>query len=259
MLTFGGSTPIQREVGLAVETGGTSPRRPQSRRDGILQAVAFAAERLLLSRAWELAVGEVLARLGEAAEASRAYITRNVVDADSHDRAQRLAEWCAPGVASRSGSPIVSGTSWNESGFERWVALMRRGEPIESPVDRLPAPERSALEAQDVRSIAAFPVAVDGGWWGLIGFDDREEAREWTGAEHDALRTAANVLGAAIQRQRLDERATKSEARYRALIEHIPAIAYVESLGGDPEHFCISPQVRGAFGYPPEEWRFTRG
>ena len=46
----------------------------------------------------------------------------------------------------------------------------------------------------------------------------------------------------------------EAEQRYRALIEHIPAVVYRESPEGDPEKFYISPQVRDLFGFTPEEW-----
>ena len=46
-------------------------------RDGIVEAVAFTAERLLLAPDWREAADEVLARLGQAASVSRAYIAVN--------------------------------------------------------------------------------------------------------------------------------------------------------------------------------------
>ena len=70
------------------------------RRDAVLEAVTFAAERLLIAADWHDAIGEVLARFGIAAGVSRATILR----ADHGERAEPLAtaeaEWCAPGVPS---------------------------------------------------------------------------------------------------------------------------------------------------------------
>ena len=48
-----------------------------SRRDLILEASSFAAERFLNEPAWADCVDDVLERAGEAAEASRAYVFRN--------------------------------------------------------------------------------------------------------------------------------------------------------------------------------------
>ena len=51
------------------------------RSEAILQAVSFAAERFLRARSWRDVIVEILARLGEAASASRVYIFENEVTA----------------------------------------------------------------------------------------------------------------------------------------------------------------------------------
>jgi len=70
----------------------------------------------------------------------------------------------------------------------------------------------------------SLPVFVGGEWWGFIGFDQCEEERIWQPAEIDALRVVANTLGAAIGRERAEHRLTEAEARYRTLVEAIPAV-----------------------------------
>jgi PAS domain S-box-containing protein len=45
-----------------------------------------------------------------------------------------------------------------------------------------------------------------------------------------------------------------SEARYRAFVEHIPAVVYMESADKDRKTLYISPQVENILGYTPEEW-----
>ena len=44
-----------------------------------------------------------------------------------------------------------------------------------------------------------------------------------------------------------------SEARYRALIEQIPAVVYTESLGDTGTFTYISPQAEAIFGFSPDE------
>src|SRR6185436_1569499 len=50
----------------------------------------------------------------------------------------------------------------------------------------------------------------------------------------------------------------EAEKRYRALVEHIPAVTYVDATDPlDPMHtrlVYVSPQVESMFGYPVEEW-----
>jgi PAS domain S-box-containing protein len=48
-------------------------------------------------------------------------------------------------------------------------------------------------------------------------------------------------------------RADEAEAKYRSLVELLPAITYVEDLDTG-RTFSISPQVESILGYTPEEW-----
>ena len=130
------------------------------RRGAILEAVAFAAERLLLASDWRDAADEVLARLGIAADVSRAYVIANETDELGRACCRQLFEWCAPGIASQFNNPALRGKPWSDIGFTRWVAIMTAGDPIATPVRALPEGEREELERQDIRSIAALPVSV---------------------------------------------------------------------------------------------------
>ena len=238
-----------------VETAEADTQASSLRRDDILDAVAFAAEQLLLSPDWRDAADGVLARLGTSAGVSRAYIMRNVV-IDGRDCVEQVVEWCAPGISSQFTNPTLTGSPWQDNGFDRWARLLRRGALIQSRVQDLPIRERRELQDEDILSIAVFPVAVDGDWWGLIGFDDCLEARDWTGADLDALRAAATVLGAAIQRQRAGERARTDETRYQAFVEQIPAVTYTDVLVDGRAHIdYISPQVEPLLGYPRQAFR----
>jgi len=49
------------------------------------------------------------------------------------------------------------------------------------------------------------PVRVESEWWGFMGYDDCTRERIWSPAEIDALKTAADTLGVAIERGRLEE------------------------------------------------------
>jgi two-component system, sensor histidine kinase and response regulator len=44
------------------------------------------------------------------------------------------------------------------------------------------------------------------------------------------------------------------EAKYRALVEQIPAIVYLGEFGSEGEWLYISPQLERVLGYTPEEW-----
>ncbi len=137
--------------------------------DGIVEAVAFAAERLLLSPEWHEAADEVLARLGRAAGVSRAYIATNTVDEEGRLTSNWLAEWTGPGIVRVMDDINFRSAPWEGSGFGRWSKILARGEVVRSAVADLPECERPPLELHGVVSLAKFPVFAGGEWWGAIG------------------------------------------------------------------------------------------
>ncbi|HEX9299010.1 MAG TPA: PAS domain-containing protein, partial [Actinomycetota bacterium] len=235
-----------------VETARAAHAAPL-RRDAVLEAVAFAAERLLLSSDWNDVAVEVLERLGVAADVSRVHLVRN----EHTDRglAMRLAaEWCAPGARSYLGDPIVDGLGW-EPHHARWVDRMRAGESIIGAVEMFPEQERPALRSQSIVSLAYFPITVGGAWWGCVGFDDCEGVRDWSVTDLEGLRTAAALLGAAIARRRQEERLLSAESRYRSVVERIPAVTYVDVMEPTGARMAfISPQIEALLGYPYERY-----
>jgi PAS domain S-box-containing protein len=218
------------------------------RRDAVLEAVTFAAELMLLAPDWHDTIHEVLARFGIAAGVSRATVIRTDHDASGTPLATEEAEWCAPGVESMSDHAGLHAAPWIPE-FERWVDAMTAGQPIVGDVDTFPADERSEFAAQGVRSVAYYPVTVEGEWWGCYGFEDCDGPRTWTLTDLDGARTAAALLGAAIARQHQEARLRDAETRYRGVVERIPAVTYVDVAGAEGVRMAfLSPQIESLLG-----------
>jgi PAS domain S-box-containing protein len=225
------------------------------RRDKILEASGFAAERFLKAPAWTDCVDEVLERAGEAGQASRAYVFRNGTRDDGTITMTQVFEWVAPGIEPTIHLESSSDHPYEEGGFARWRAVLERGDVIHACVRELPASERIWLERQEILSILAVPIFVAGEWWGFIGYDQCEEERDWQPAEIEALTLVANTLGAAVGRERAMRTLSETEARYQTLIETMPAATYIDSVDALSQPIYVSPQMEQMYGYTPEEWR----
>ncbi len=222
------------------------------RHDAILEAVRFAAERFLAETDWETSIGEVLARLGSATGVSRVYVFQKYLDEEGKLWDTQLHEWTAEGVSSQMGNPLMQAMPYEAAGFGRWARLFARGEPIHGHTRDLPPEEQAEMRKQGVLSLLEVPIFAGGEWWGQIGFDDCAVEREWTAAEMDAIGAAANTLGAAIQRRRIEEDLRGSEERYRAVIEQATENIFLVDI--ETRRVVESnPAFRETLGYPEEE------
>ena len=240
--------PARLEVDQ-VETASASPEA-ERRRDAMLEALAFAAQRFLERPRWSECLDDVVCRLGTAVGASRAYVFENRPPGPAPAIAVLRSLWLADGVT----SPFSPGTEAAYVDLDRWVELLSMGEVVSGPTPGMPPGERAHLEPHGIRSLLLVPVSVGGAWWGYVGFDDCERERLWPPVEVDLLRAAAGTLSAAIVRERAEANLRETEERYRALAEHLPAVTYREALQHTPQEFYISPRVQEVFGYSPEEW-----
>jgi PAS domain S-box-containing protein len=74
-------------------------------------------------------------------------------------------------------------------------------------------------------------------------------------AEHlQLIENATHLAGIAIEHDRAKAELRAAEARYRTLVERLPAITYVAELGADGPWHYVSPQIETMLGFSPAEW-----
>ena len=171
----------------------------------ILSAVGFAANEFLKSSNWKDALDEALEHLGKAVRANRAYYFENGLSEDGDLQTSQIAEWVGPGITPQIQNSALQNVSYVADGMSRWLERMRQRLPVHGLVADFPASERAILEAQNIRSLVVMPVFSHDEFAGFIGFDDCENLRQWEASEFDALFAAASALGAAIDRQHLED------------------------------------------------------
>ena len=221
------------------------------RSDAILDAVSFAARQFLRTTDWKQSIQEVLERLGKATGVSRVYIFENNSEKDGNLLTSQRYEWCASGISPQIDNPDLQGFSLRKNGFERWEEMLGQGQLIQGHVKEFPESEKNVLTPQNIRSIVVTPIFVGQKWWGFIGFDECQIEREWSIAEIDALRAAAETLGAAIQQKFLNDTLKESEERYRTILENIAEGYYEVDLAGNFTFFNVS--VSQLLGYSKDE------
>lgn len=192
---------VYRIVGIAIDiTSRKHHEEELQSRESILQSVGFTGELLLGDKPLEHSIPAVLEQLGAATQVSRIYIFQNHYVSDNLVMSQRY-EWVMPGIKPEIDNPDLQELSYEDAGFTRWPESLKERAIVAGNVRDFPTPERAILEPQDILSIVVVPIFVGSEWWGFIGFDECTYEREWHDSELEALKMAANVIGAAIQQR----------------------------------------------------------
>lgn len=238
------ATPLteddKKEVGAVVITLDDVTRVRQAEealqnRNAILEAISFAAKRFLLSASWETCFPEIMERLGRATGVSRVYLFRNFNTPDGKLMTAQALEWSLAPDISQAENPECQVHAWYGGGMERWIPLLSQGEAVHGHVKDLPESERALLSPQEIKSILVVPVLVESNWWGFMGYDECTQERDWFPAEIDALKTAADTLGVAIERSHLEEERQRlqdslQDALTRVLSGYLPICSVCKKI-----------------------------
>lgn len=209
---------LRREIAERIQV-----EKALRRRDAILEALGFAAERFLKDRFWEQSIQQVLERVGKATGVSRLYIVHGTPFMDGKEFTNPCYEWFASGTTLQQENSEVHQLSWHSAEtdqFEEPLSEIRyRFDPsTESPTTLQPA----AAHQHGNRSIGV-PICFGEIQWGILGFEESEQKTDYSVVELDVIKTVADNLGAAIQRrQTIDmlEAANRAKVDFLANMSH---------------------------------------
>lgn len=235
-----------------------------ARRDGVLEALAVAAEKLLVDSSWE-GVEKVLERLGRATGVDLIYILR-VKEARPFQDLQPstvILGWGTPAGNAEEAFSEGLGIPDREELFDRWQERLQAGEILHGSVTALPPEEQELLLPWGVGSYVVVPIFVRDHLRGYLCLEEGDDARRWSMTELEALRTASRTFAASIQRNDSDRALAESEARYRDLLEN--ANDLIQSVSPDGRFRFVNRAWKEALGYGPDEvqdlrvWDVARG
>ena len=207
------------------------------RKEKILAAISYAAERLLKGSGWQEDMEEILGHLGRATCAGSVFVA---------------------GCAGSSGTAQVTDpVIWHEDeewvdtwildpAFHEWwqdpkqATLLEDNKEIVLSPGFLPGDDPDSIRNFPIATLLLIPIFLDNQWWGVLGITDSHQGRIFSTEEVNALRMAAGVIGS---------------ARYRMYIEEFFRNPVEESLVGvflmrDFRFVYVNPRFCDIFGYP---------
>ena len=221
------------------------------RREAILSAVGVAAESFLADEDWRTSLPRVLEELGNAAGVSHVFLhqlkqpkrakkdhivseTDEIYGYQSANyRVEQQWSWTAQGYDDPLFQEQLEAFDPVSSGLAELIDL-RRGTPAIDSLDDAQEERRELMEYAGVQSFCLFPVRPfedqPDPLWGVIGFLQLDQSREWLDIEVATLGTAVKLIIAALRRDQsagqlreakeAAERASSAKSEFLAVISH---------------------------------------
>ncbi|HWA44519.1 MAG TPA: ATP-binding protein [Hypericibacter adhaerens] len=193
-----------------------------ARREAMLEAIGYAATRIVGGNDWQAGIQDLLGRLGKAAEVDRVTLFETHRGPDNEMVQSCRYDWCVAPLEPISSDqryqnmPIRDPDTLNDE-LDDWAHRRQRGEVIQTVRSATSGYTREVFEEQGTLSFLSVPLTANGRWWGFLGFDDCRTERAWTEIEIDVLRTAAALIAGAIERKQTEaEMARQREALYQS-------------------------------------------
>lgn len=227
------------------------------RREAILEAVGFAAHSFLRDIPWDKNLAKVLARFGMAAEMSWVYLYKRVTSKDGLDSVVQYGEWLSASHGPDDDCAYLRTVPWASGDFDWIEAQLRTGQVIHCSPSGLKEREREIIQARGVESLVLVPVRTDNAWWGFIELDDCVRRRQWTHAELSAFQAAADILGAALCRNQVEQDLRESEERLKFAMTASSDGLWDWGVRDNTMYF--SPSWYTQLGYEPDEFAASYG
>jgi signal transduction histidine kinase/FixJ family two-component response regulator len=172
------------------------------RRDMVLAAVNDMARALLLNRDWQLYIEELMARMGMVSGVSRIHVMQHAVDDSGKALIKLRFRWvAAEGTPPEIHEPLPAALFDSEHHLDSCREAFLRGELVCGNVSAFAEQAMvTFLQRHNIRSIAIAPIMVKDACWGMIGFEDCLNEREWPTPElaHAGRLTALGEMASGI-------------------------------------------------------------
>jgi PAS domain S-box-containing protein len=191
------------------------------RRDQIMFSISNATTRLLQSTRFESNIGGVLESLGRASGASACFLIE----------IERNPKTASINVLSQ----------WQKESSYRLDIAKSLAPRLESILNSQPALFAENLDIPQARSVAVFQIVGKTEAHEFLGLFYPEDVDAWLPAQRDAVQIAANLIGAAWQRNQHEEAILASEARNRTIINALPDLIIRMGAQGKILDYNVKP------------------
>jgi PAS domain S-box-containing protein len=206
---------IQSSIELAVNKYRTFKyERELLKKDSILKAVNSAATLFLSKEPFEESLKKTIELIGKAIESRYIRLYRNFGNSDEIQGAGCVCEWFAGNYAGPQNS--TGGDIIYDNSLSVFRDKLFRGNIIINPGSGSDRDEKNFPFNRN-GPVVNIPLFCGHFWWGFLSIGMGESDSPDMDVEMEALVTAANILGSALNQKRMNDELLKREEEYRSL------------------------------------------
>ena len=178
---------------------------------------------LLLKDEPEVVINYILKFLGSALNADRTYWFA-VYYKDGRSYITQRAEWVRDGVTPQLDNPNTKDQPHGDKDSLIYKKLSR-GKIFHERVKEISyIPTKELLETQDIKVILIVPIYIKGKYLGFLGADNTHNEELWDEESVSLFRTAAEMFGSLLLREKKQKELVEVSTRFRTLMESMPLL-----------------------------------
>lgn len=180
-------------------------------KEQMLLAISKATDELLSNNKLYEAIPNSLEIIGKSVRVDRIYYFENSLGVEGEKYTSQRFEWSADNVDPQINNPDLQNIPFEA--FGEFVLPMENNEIFQAIISSLHEGSelKEFLEKQNIKSILTIPIFTNKGYWGFIGYDDCTNEKEWSQAELSLLKSFANSISNAIDRNFLEKTLIESK------------------------------------------------
>jgi diguanylate cyclase (GGDEF)-like protein len=207
--------------------------RQAQQREQLLQTMTNCAAQIATARNLDEAIARSLGVVAAALGVDRMMVMEATSSGQVGSRSVLRSHWQAPDISMPMALIVENQSHEPAPEVKAWSEPLQRGVAIEGRLSSSRGGVRKLFEHLQIQSVLVVPVMMDGEYWGHIVLDACREERVWSSSEVDVLKILADLIGAAIARE-----------RHRA---ELARVAHTDALTGLANRTTFSDRLRQAF------------
>ena len=241
LLARSSDSPFARRDGLATEKltelEVDEYRNELRRRDHLLKVVSNSIADLLTTESVRERLAHTVQQIAQVVNIDRMLVVESGTHTAANTAHIPYYVWFAPGAPPLVDWSAIVGEDDEQEALGNWISCVREGKVAFGSQRTAPPALRRFLARLNVISTMLVPIMIRGKHWGQIGFDDCNNEHDWTPEEINTLKLFADVIGAAITRERsvedlleANEDLVQGREMFRLMAESTQAVPFTLDL-----------------------------